>query len=81
VLTVHGAGFGAGTVVRWQGKARPTTVVDGFTLTAVIPSTDTAALGQFAITAYDAGRGLESTAVMFTVVPQLHHIYLPVVVR
>ena len=81
VLTVHGAGFGAGTVVRWAGEARPTTVVDGFTLTAVIPAADTAEIGQFAITAYDAGRGLESTAVMFTVVPQLHHIYLPVVVR
>lgn len=80
-LTVQGAGFAFGTVVRWQGEARPTTFVDGFTLMAAIPAADVDAIGEFAVTAYDGGRGLESAAVLFAVVPQLERVYLPLVVR
>jgi plastocyanin len=39
-LTVTGTNFINGAVVRWNGDARPTTFVNGTTLTASIPATD-----------------------------------------
>jgi hypothetical protein len=39
-LTVTGTGFGPGSVIRWNGAARPTTFVSSTRVTAVIPASD-----------------------------------------
>ncbi len=80
-LTVQGAGFTPGTVVRWNGANRATTYVSPFVVTAVLPATDLDTLGSYAITVYDPGRSLESDPATFTVVSQLYETFLPVVLR
>ncbi len=42
VLTIHGSGFTAASVVTWNGAARPTTFVSASRLTAAIPTSDIA---------------------------------------
>ena len=80
-LTVQGAGFTPGTVVRWNGTNRATTYVSPFVVTAVLPSTDLDALGSYNVTVYDPDRSLESDPATFTVVSELYETFLPIVVK
>jgi hypothetical protein len=48
-LTVTGANFVQGAVVRWDGVDRPTNYVNGFQLTASIPISDIDETGEFAV--------------------------------
>lgn len=67
-LSVSGAGFVPGAVIRWNGADRPTTYISNTQLTAVIPATDVAASGTASITVFNpAPGGGPSTAVTFTV--------------
>lgn len=49
-LTVDGANFVNGSVVRWNGAGRPTTFVSTTRLTAAVPASDIAAAGAAAVT-------------------------------
>jgi len=80
-LTVQGAGFTPTSVVRWNGANRATTYVSPFLVTAVLPSTDVDALGNFNVTVYDPNRSLESSPMTFTVIDEMFEIFLPMVVR
>lgn len=80
-LTVSGAGFTPTSVVRWEGADRATTYVNGLVVTAVILATDVDETGTFNVTVYDPDRSLASAPAIFTVVPVLHHTYLPVIQR
>jgi len=57
ILTVTGTNFAAGTVVRWNNVARPTTVVDPLTLRADIPAADIAAAGTATVTVFSPTPG------------------------
>lgn len=81
ILTVSGADFTPTSVVRWEGADRPTTYVNQFVVTAVIPASDVDEVGAFNVTVYDPDRSLESLPLPFTVVPMLYRIHLPVTVR
>jgi hypothetical protein len=50
MLTVNGTGFGAGSVVNWNGSARTTTFVSGSQVTAAISAGDIATAGTAVIT-------------------------------
>lgn len=80
-LTAVGAEFTADCVVRWNGQPRPTTFVNGQKLTAVIPAGDISSPGTAVVTVYDTGRAAESAGQTFTIVPVLHKVYLPAIVR
>ncbi len=56
-LSVSGSNFGAGTVLRWNGLSRPTTIVDSGHLTARISAADIAHVGRVSIDAFNASRG------------------------
>jgi hypothetical protein len=51
-LTVNGASFVNGSVVRWNGVDRTTTFVNGGQLTATIPATDIATAGTATVTVF-----------------------------
>jgi hypothetical protein len=69
-LTVDGANFVNGSVVQWNGAARPTTFVSPTRLTAGIPATDIAAQGSALLTvANPAPDGGTSNALTFQVGP------------
>ncbi len=57
VLAVNGSGFAYGSVVRWNGQDRPTTLVSGTTLTAAIAAADIAAAGSAAVTVFTPAPG------------------------
>jgi predicted outer membrane repeat protein len=79
-LTVHGAHFTNGAIVRWNGANRPTTFVSSTELTAVIEASDIRRAGTASVTvATPAPLGGESGAQSFTITPS--PIYIPVVVR
>jgi hypothetical protein len=83
-LMAHGAGFTVSSVVRWNGSARPTSFVSGTQLTATIFLTDVNTLGNFPVTIYDPApvpTGTVSASLMFHVVDQVFHVYLPFVLR
>ncbi|MBI3423366.1 MAG: hypothetical protein HY011_10540 [Acidobacteria bacterium] len=63
-LTVNGASFVNGAVIRWNSADRTTTFVSATQLTAVIPATDIAAQGTATITVFNPapGGGLSSDA-------------------
>lgn len=63
-LTVHGTGFIAGSVVRWNGSARPTTFVSDSKLTAAIPATDISHATTSAITVFNPSPGGGSSNVV-----------------
>ena len=63
-LTVNGSNFVSGSVVRWNGAARPTTFVSSTRLTASIPASDIASGGEAPITVTNPGGGA-SNAVTF----------------
>ena len=56
-LTVTGANFSAGAVLRWNGLSRPTNIVDGSHLTAQISAADIALVGRIAIDVFSPSRG------------------------
>ena len=67
-LSVTGTDFVPGSVVRWNGQARPTTYVDALHLTAVIPATDLTAAGTATVTVTNPSPGGgATTARAFTV--------------
>ncbi|HWQ33947.1 MAG TPA: hypothetical protein VNQ79_13940 [Blastocatellia bacterium] len=51
-ITATGANFTSGSVLRWNGSNRATTVLSSTQLTATIPATDTAAPGTAAVTVF-----------------------------
>ncbi len=65
ILTVTGTNFVNGSVVNWNGSARPTTFVDLTQLTALISSADILSAGSASITV--SNLGVSSAAVPFTV--------------
>ena len=71
-LTVVGSGFFSGSVVRWNGAARATTLVVGAaapTLRATIPASDIATPGTATVTVFNpAPGGGSSNGVSFTVI-------------
>src|SRR6266404_2890720 len=56
-LTVNGTGFVAGSVVQWNGSARPTTFVSAAQLTAAITTADVAATGSGQVTVVNPSPG------------------------
>jgi hypothetical protein len=56
-LTVTGSGFTASSVARWNGSARPTTVVSATQLLASISSADLAAAGTASVTVFTPAPG------------------------
>ena len=52
-LSVSGSGFVSGSSVRWNGTDRPTTFVNGNSLTAEIPTTDLNFAGTFPVTVFN----------------------------
>jgi YVTN family beta-propeller protein len=63
-LWVNGSNFIPGSVVMWNGSARPTTVADSFNLTAQISASDIAEAGTPAVTVFNPppGGGNSSSA-------------------
>lgn len=69
-LTVVGAGFVQGAVVRWGGSARPTTFVAPDTVVAAIAAADIAEPGVVSVSVFNpAPGGGESAGVDFTISP------------
>ncbi|MGH9769945.1 MAG: IPT/TIG domain-containing protein [Blastocatellia bacterium] len=70
-LTAQGSGFVSGSVVNWNGSARPTTFVSATQLTAAIPASDIASAGSASVTVTTPapGGGL-SNALTFTISAQ-----------
>jgi hypothetical protein len=68
ILTVQGSGFVNGSIVNWNGGARPTIFVSATQLQAQIPASDIAGLGSSSVTVVSPapGGGL-SNALTFTV--------------
>jgi hypothetical protein len=67
-LVVTGSAFVAGSVVQWNGAARPTTVVSATELSALISAADVATAGDVTITVVNpAPGGGVSNALAFTV--------------
>src|SRR4029434_3316732 len=56
-LTVSGFNFVSGSVVRWNGANRTTTVVNSFQLSATIASGDIAAAGTVSVTVFNPPPG------------------------
>jgi hypothetical protein len=52
-LTVFGAKFGTGAVVRWNGEDRPTTWINQGKLTATIYASDIASVGVVSVTVFN----------------------------
>jgi len=81
-LTVDGAGFTAGSVVRWNGSDRPTVFVSSSRLAAAIYAADVSLVGDFPVTVRDpqpAPGGSESALRLFRVVPAVYEIVAPLV--
>ncbi len=56
-LTINGTGFGYGSVVRWNGENRPTTLVSAARLTASISAADIVAAGSAVVTVFSPAPG------------------------
>ena len=81
-LTVNGADFVSGSVVRWNGSDRPTAYVDSTRLTAAITAADIAAVGSANVTVFNGGPGGgASNAAAFDIVELKHQICLPAIRR
>jgi uncharacterized protein (TIGR03437 family) len=69
-ISVTGANFATGTVLRWNGSSRPTSIIDSTHLTAQITSADIALVGRIALDAFSPSRGAGvSNAVNFNIGP------------
>ena len=67
-LAVTGTNFVNGSVVRWNGANRPTTLISATQLAAEIPATDIAVISQVSITVFNpAPGGGTSGAVTFAI--------------
>jgi hypothetical protein len=66
-LTVNGTNFSPGMVVLWNGQPRPTSFQSTTLMTAAIPSTDLAAIGNVQVTVSNTATGDASTPMAFTV--------------
>jgi len=67
-LTVNGTGFVSGSVVNWNGSARPTTFVNNSKLTAAIPAADIATASTAWVTVVNpAPSGPASNVAFFTI--------------
>ena len=66
-LTVNGANYNNGSVVRWNGTNRTTTFVNSTQLTAAITAADVATAGTAAVTVQRVSDGAVSTASTFTI--------------
>ena len=67
-LTVSGTGFVSGTVLRWNGSPRTTTILSGSSLQASIPASDIAKIGTATITAVNpTPRGGSSNPIYFPI--------------
>lgn len=66
-VTVTGAHFQSGAVVRWNGADRPTTWVSGAQLAVNLPASDLAAAGSATITVANPGTGAASNALRFSI--------------
>jgi len=64
-LTVNGAGFAPGSVLRWNGSPRVTHFVSQGQLTAIIPATDIAKPGTASVTVVSPAPGGGTSAVLF----------------
>jgi len=70
-LTVNGSGFDGGSVVRWNGADRPTTLVCPTRLSATIPASDLSAAGTANVTVFNpAPAGGTSSGLTFFVNPR-----------
>jgi YVTN family beta-propeller protein len=68
-LTLNGSNFVSGTVVKWNGVAVVTTLINGTQITAVIPASNIATDGNFAVTIFNpAPGGGTSTPLNFAIV-------------
>jgi hypothetical protein len=69
-LTVNGSGFTAGSVVRWNGVARATTVVGSTQLLTALAASDIATAGPVPVTVFTpAPGGGTSGSLSFTITP------------
>jgi FG-GAP-like repeat/IPT/TIG domain len=64
-LTVNGAGFVPGSVVMWNGRPRPTIVINDTRLTAQIPASDTEVEGTAWVTVANPTPGGGESNVLF----------------
>jgi len=70
VISVSGANFTTGTVLRWNGSSRPTNVANGTNLTAQISAADIALVGRVVIDVLNPSPGAAgSNSVNFTIGP------------
>jgi predicted dienelactone hydrolase len=75
-LTVNGTGFVSGSVVKWNGTALATTLVNGSHLTASVPARNITNAGTAVITVSNPGPGGASNPVPFEVTPRSSSIAL-----
>jgi uncharacterized protein (TIGR03437 family) len=69
-ISVSGANFTAGTVLRWNGSSRPTNVVGSTNLTAQISAADIALVGRIVIDVMNPSPGAAgSNSLNFTIGP------------
>lgn len=68
-LTVKGTRFDSGSVVYWNGSARPTRFVSESQLVATIAAADIAAVGEVQVSVRGGGPGPASNSIRFAVVP------------
>jgi uncharacterized protein (TIGR03437 family) len=70
-LTVNGSSFINGSVVRWNGAARPTTFLNPTQLTAQISAADVAAVGPVQVTVFTPtpGGGVSNAATFNVIAP------------
>ena len=68
ILTLNGANFVNGAIVRWNGQNRTTTFVSSTQLQAAIPGSDVAAQGTAPVTVVNPD-GKVSNALTFTITP------------
>jgi hypothetical protein len=66
-LTIDGTGFDAGAIVRWNGVARPTTLISSIQLTAQIDAADIAAAGVISVTVSNPPYDNTSNTLSFTI--------------
>ncbi len=71
-LTVNGANFENGAVVRWNGNARATTYASPTQLSATIPAADITANGTASVTVFNGAASSVSNAIVFSITP--HHL-------
>jgi len=78
-LTVYGAGFTAGSLVRWNGAVRPTAYVSFNGLQAEISAADIARTGSASVSVSQPAEsgGSVSNAVTFDIVPHPLSLFFP----